>query len=234
MMKKLILAIFLISTIVSCGKKSEQSAVEGTAAASADVKKLMDEYDDANKACKTGEFGDSPCSYQITLGEEINSKGWCLGEADKKWHECDKHKENSTKNIAKNNSPTKSNQSEIILAQLNIDEETAAKCEMYTGAMVGVVLKVVGNGLSKEDASNLFFMYSVTGKAIEWYSNNKKLFDVNAFHNYEEVYLRNLKGIDSKELVAPANECSNTFKELSIALGKENKIEVNAFRNMFK
>jgi hypothetical protein len=86
-MKKLILAIILISTIVSCGKNSDQVAVEKTPAPSADVKKMMDEYNELSEACKTGNFA-SACEQQVLVNNEIASKGWCLGEADKKWYEC--------------------------------------------------------------------------------------------------------------------------------------------------
>jgi hypothetical protein len=78
--------------VVGCGKNSEQTAVEKTTAPSADVKKMMDEYDDAKFGCLNKNFP-SACEQQVIISEEIRSKGWCFGEegqndADKKWHEC--------------------------------------------------------------------------------------------------------------------------------------------------
>jgi hypothetical protein len=82
--------------VVGCGKKTEQIAVEKTTAPSADVKKMMDDYDDAKFGCLNKNFP-SACEQQVIMGEEIRSKGWCFGEegqneADKKWHACSNDK----------------------------------------------------------------------------------------------------------------------------------------------
>ncbi len=98
------IALLIPILIVGCGKKTEQTAVEKTTAPSADVKKMMDEYDDLNKACKTGNFA-SACEQQVLVGNEITSKGWCFGEegqneADKKWHECNTRVAQKSENIS--------------------------------------------------------------------------------------------------------------------------------------